>query len=262
MPNLNFDDQAQAFDRRAGLSPADSTRVAAAVMELSGPGWLLDLGAGTGVVGCDLAHLHQRYLGLDLSLPMLAVFRGKQLGKPTGMGWVQADGDRPWPVADASVGTLFCSRAAHLLSFAHLIEEAQRVAHAKGMSFVLGSVRRSEDSVRDALRREMRRLLKEQGIEGGGGRQLKARILDELEGLGGQKLAPRNVSSWSVQECPMDALKSWRSKNGLAGRAVPEDIRNLVLNRLETWARERWGSLEKNYPSTEYYELRAIRLGA
>ena len=89
-PAVSFDGQAADFDLRAGLPPGIARQVAAAVAELvpaasSAPanrGVVLDLGAGTGQIGEHLAGMcgargGGRYLGIDLSGPMLAVFRRK-----------------------------------------------------------------------------------------------------------------------------------------------------------------------------------------
>ena len=286
MSNLDFDGQALAFDQRTGLPMAASSRVAKAVAELARPrlersrlerpqfeqpqfeqpqsakpGCVLDLGAGTGVVGMDLAGLVETYIGLDLSLPMLTVYRRKMVGSDRYL-LIHGDGDRGWPVADGSVDLVFSSRAAHLLGLKHLVQELQRVARPEGAVLVLGSVRRDKKSVRDALRREMRRLLKAQGIDGKGGRKARRSIFDQLQERGAEALESRRPASWSVVERPADSLTSWRAKNGLAGQAVDAEVRRRVLDRVEAWARERWGDLSAAYPSTDYYELEAIRLPA
>ena len=78
-PKVTFDAQAADFDRRAGLPAGAARRIAAAVMELApaGRGVLLDLGAGTGQIGEHLSRGARGtgYVGLDLSGPMLDVFR-------------------------------------------------------------------------------------------------------------------------------------------------------------------------------------------
>ena len=103
---LTFDDQAQDFDRRAGLPPEACRSVAEAVAGMAdglvGP--LLDLGAGTGEIGLQLALQSRPYVALDLSVPMLASFRRKLgTGRPQVPG---TDPQVPGTDFEASAGRL------------------------------------------------------------------------------------------------------------------------------------------------------------
>src|SRR5262245_33066409 len=111
-----FDGQAEQFDDSAGLEPAVGRRVAQAILELSGATGddvILDIGTGTGAVGWHFAGLPNRYLGLDLSRPMLEIFRRKLGQLPPHMLLVQADGDRTWPIGARTVAVVFASRVVH-----------------------------------------------------------------------------------------------------------------------------------------------------
>jgi ubiquinone/menaquinone biosynthesis C-methylase UbiE len=75
-----FDRQAERFDRRAGLAPGVAREVAMALVRtvsLRADDVVLEIGAGTGAIGCELLQLGPRYVGLDLSHRMLDVFRRK-----------------------------------------------------------------------------------------------------------------------------------------------------------------------------------------
>jgi ubiquinone/menaquinone biosynthesis C-methylase UbiE len=262
---VSFDGQAADFDLRAGLPPGVAPRIAAALAELApaGSGVILDVGAGTGQIGEHLSRLcgarrQSRYLGMDVSGPMLAVFRRK-LGASGAL--VRADASAPpWPIASGRVKLVFLSRAAHLLPPAVLVEEALRVASPEGALAVLGSVKSEPESLRAVVRREMRRLLAEQGVEARRAGDSQHRIAEALEERGGEVLPVVTAASWAVVHRAGDSLAAWRAKSGLGGRAVTAEIQDRVLARLEDWIRERYGSLDVGRDATDRYELAAIRL--
>jgi SAM-dependent methyltransferase len=258
---VSFDGQAADFDLRAGL-PADATRrIAAALAELApaGGGVVLDLGAGTGQIGVHLAGAVSRYLGLDVSLPMLAGFRRK-LGARAAGALVRADAGAPWPIASGAVKLAFLSRAAHLLPREALVEETLRVARAEGAVIVFGRVKSEPESLRCVLRQEMRRLLAEHGVEARRAGAAHRRLAEALAKRGGEILPVITAASWTVVERARDAVGAWRAKAGLAGRAVAPEIQDRVLRRLEDWVGQRYGSLDVERGATERYELAAIRL--
>lgn len=264
--SVSFDGQAADFDLRAGLPAGVAQRIAAAVAELvpagnGRRGLVLDLGAGTGLIGEHLARVWRlRYLGMDVSGPMLAGFRRK-LGAGAGGALVRADAAARWPIASRGVNLVFLSRAAHLLPPAVLVEETLRVARPEGAWVVFGGVRSEPGSLRAVLRRQMRKLLAEYGeVEGRDASAAQHRIAAALTERGGEILPVRTAASWAVVERARDALAAWRAKPGLGGRAVTPAIQDEVLRRLEDWSRERYGSLDVARDATERYELAAIRL--
>lgn len=261
---VSFDGQAADFDLRAGLPDGVAQRVAAAVAELApaGSGVILDLGAGTGQIGEHLARVlgargRSRYLGIDVSGPMLAVFRRK-LG--AGGALVRADAGAPWPIASGRVKLVFLSRAAHLLPPALLVEETLRVASPEGALIVFGGVRSEPESLRAVLRREMRRLLAEHGVEARRAGDSKSSLAGALAERGGEVLPVQTAASWSVVHRAGDALAAWRAKEGLGGRAVMPEVQDSVLRGLEDWIRDRYGGLDVARDATERYELAAVRL--
>jgi SAM-dependent methyltransferase len=266
---VSFDRQAVDFDRRAGLPAGVAGRIAAAVAELApgGGGALLDLGAGTGQIGEHLvracgARGAFRYLGLDLSGPMLAVFRGRLAAVAGGARGtlVRADAAATWPIASGRVRLVFVSRAAHLLPTPVLVEETLRVASPAGAVVVFGNVRSDPESLRAVVRREMRRLLAEEGVEGRRAEEARRRLTGALAERGGEVLPVATAASWDVVHRAADALAAWRAKSGLGGRAIAPEVQDRVLARLEGWIRERYGGLEVARPATERYELAAVRL--
>jgi len=263
---ISFDRQASDFDLRAGLPVAAARQVAAALagMTPGENGAILDLGAGTGQIGEHLVREHlgrSRYLGLDVSAPMLAVFRRK-LGRLPGEGCalVQADAGAPWPIASGGVELIFLSRAAHLLPPDLLVKETLRVASPEGALVVFGGVRSRRESLRAILRREMRRLLAEHGTEGRNAAAAQRSLANAFAEHGGEALPVISAAIWPVVERARDALAAWRAKEGLGGKAVSPETQDSVLRRLEDWIRQSYGSLDVERETTERYELAAIRL--
>jgi hypothetical protein len=260
---LGQDRLAESFDPRGGLPLAAVERIAAAILGVapSPPGVLLDVGVGTGEIGACVARIPGlRYLGLDLSLSTLLRFH-RRLGRVGASAWrVRADADRPWPVRDGSVRIFFLSRAAHLLRFEPLVAEAMRAAHPDGAWVILGRVRREASSVRATLRRALHRLLGESGIESVSGEAAQHLLAAALARQGGTSMPPKVVATWTAAECPAGALATWRDKSCLAGIPLPAPVRDEVLDRLEAWARRRYGDLDTVRETSESYELSAVRL--
>jgi SAM-dependent methyltransferase len=268
-PTVSFDRQAADFDLRAGLPVGVARKVAEALVELVPPGRgvLLDLGAGTGQIGEPLAAVSRErgwvaYVGIDVSGPMLAVFRRKldSGGGGRGAGLVRADAAVRWPVASGSAGLVFLSRAAHLLPPSVLVAETLRVASPDGAVAAFGGVRADPDSLRAVLRRQMRRLLTEHGVEGRNAKEAQGRLVEALAEGGGEVLPVRAAASWTVVHRAADSLAAWRAKAGLGGRAIAPEVQESVLCRLEDWIRDRYGSLDVEREAIERYEVAAVRL--
>lgn len=256
MPSPPFDEQASRFDERAGL-PGDVCRaVARAVCEFAVEGGaVVEVGAGTGQIGLELARLHEGYVGFDVSPAMLDRFRASLRGGSVRAKLIVADGDRRWPVEDGSCRVVFGSRSLHLLRLDHIVAEIARVASPQGLTVLVGRVERERDSVRSRMRREMRRLLREAGHEGRGGSENASRLVEECAARGARVLEARAVAQWSVATAPADSLRSWSEKPGLASVSLDPLTKAEVLDRLRAWAVDEFGDLERTVPSREVYVL-------
>ena len=252
----SFDAQAAEFDLRAGLTDETGRAAAAAVVALAGarPGdLLLEVGAGTGLVGRWLLEHPVRYLGLDVSRPMLEAFHHRRAGAPL----IQADAARPWPLPDGAARAVFGSRALHLLLEEHVVGELFRVGGA-GAACVVGWVERPPESVKGRFAREMRRRLRERGYapRSAGGR----RLLEALRARGARELPRTVAASWPAFHSPRRALADWRSKDGLGGIVLPPGVQEEVLRELEEWAAAELGGLDAEHEVEESYVLEGARL--
>lgn len=256
-----FDAQAAEFDRRVGLPEMDCRGIAAAVLSLAGIGagkWgagkrVIEIGAGTGMIGRWFLDHPVRYAGLDLSRGMLEVFRRRAPGAPL----VQADGARRWPFPDGSVRTVFSSRAIHLLPLDHVVKELYRTGQP-GAALVLGWVEREPESVKARMSREMQRRLRERGFpaRSAGSR----RVLQACRERGAADLPKTAVVRWSARHTARQSLDDWRSKEGLGGIVLPPGVQEEILNELETWAVETFGGLDTARETEDAYVLEGVRL--
>jgi hypothetical protein len=272
-----FDVQAPEFDRRVGLPESVCRAVAAAVLELAAarPGDLvIEIGAGTGMIGRWFLEHPVRYAGLDLSRAMLEVFRRRPGGARAGL--VQADAARPWPLPDGAAAVVFSSRAIHLLPLAHVVAELFRVggqatagadsraagsdsrAAAGGAACLLGWVERPPESLKARLSRRMQELVRERGFapRAAGSRRLLAACVER-----GAALLPRIVvARWPARQTARQSLDSWRSKPGLGGIVLPPGAQEEVLAALEEWAARSFGGLDAEWHGEEAYVLEGVRL--
>lgn len=250
-----FDGQAAEFDRRVGLPEEYCRGIAAAVLSLAGAeagDRVVEIGAGTGMMGRWFLSHPVRYVGLDLSRGMLDVFRRRAPDAPL----VQADGARRWPLPDGSVHAVFSSRAIHLLPLEHVVGELFRVG--PGAACVLGWVEREPESVKARMSREMQRRLRERGFPArtAGSR----RVLAACRERGATDLPKTVVARWPVRHTVRQSLDDWRSKEGLGGIVLPPGVQEEVLTELEAWAVEAFGGLDAALETEDAYVLEGVRL--
>jgi|SRR6185295_16736492 len=255
----SFDEQAPEFDLRVGLPEEDCRKIAVAALRLARarPGdRMIEIGAGTGMIGRWFLNHPVSYVGLDLSRGMLEIFRHRPGVICAGL--VQADAARPWPLPDGSVRLVFSSRAIHLLPLEHVAGELFRVVSPDGGACVLGWVERRPESVKARLSREMQRRVRERGfpVRSAGGR----RLLDACRERGAAELPKTVVARWSVRHVPRQSIASWRAKAGLGGTLLPPGVQEEVLRELETWAVETFGDLDAARESQEAYVLEGVAL--
>lgn len=259
-----FDNQATAFEQRAGL-PAEFCRdIATNVIEIGKcrPGDLiLEIGPGTGQIA---EWLQQRvaYIGFDLSSGMLREAQRRLCHDTGNRSLVQANANESWPLTSASARVIFSSRALHLLDHEHVAFEVFRVASDDGATLILGRVERQHDSVRSRMAREMLERLRRHGFEGRRGKQETQKLIDSCRRRGAEALEFKPVARWDVSTCPRQSLDSWRCLTGLGGIPVPAKIRDEILNELETWAVKEFGGLDREVQSEETYVLRPLRIPA
>ncbi|MCM3870652.1 MAG: class I SAM-dependent methyltransferase [Pyrinomonadaceae bacterium] len=257
-----FDEQATAFEQRAGL-PADYCRdIATTVVEIGRMGpddLILEVGPGTGQIA-QWFHQSFRYVGFDLSGGMLRESQRRLSDDAGNRSLIQADANSSWPLASGRARVIFSSRALHLIDHEHVAGEVFRVAAADGATLIFGRVERDRDSVRSRMAKEMNERLRRRGFEGRRGEQQNPKLVDACRRRGAEALEFREVASWNVSTSPRQSLDSWRCLTGLGGIRVPAQTRNEILNELEGWAEEEFGGLDRDFEAKESYALRFLRI--
>lgn len=260
-----FDALAEGFDQRAGLDPAAAAGIAAGVLELVGPvaggHSAMEIGAGTGEIGLELARLAERYIGVDVSGPMLRLFRSKVQESPGPQPdplLVQADADRHWPVRGGSVSVVFASRVAHLLEVGHIVTESRRVCRSGGC-FVVGRVERT--GVKKVLRQQREAIAARRGLgQGRSGSRRTRGLLDAFVAAGAVPLPGRTVATWTATTSARQVITGWEAMPTMGGQDVDPSTRAAVLDELREWARAQLGDLDRREAFAEAYTLEGARL--
>jgi ubiquinone/menaquinone biosynthesis C-methylase UbiE len=258
-----FDGQADTYDQRVGLREAECREITQSVLSIAEvrPGdVVVEVGAGTGQVGRWLVQAGLRYVGFDLSQGMLGVFRRRM--DPASNTWMllQADGNRPWPLADATARVIFTSRAIHLLSLGHVAQEVFRIGKSDCAALIIGRVQRERDSIKASMKQALLRQLRRHGVQGHEGEQNQRRLLEACCEQGAQVLDPLVVSRWTVASTPWQSIDSWKTKPGLGGVDLPASIKQEILKELELWAEATFNGLHQPVESEEAYVLQGVRL--
>ena len=251
-----FDYQAESYDSRAGFSPDISCAIAQKILSIAqveANDLIVEIGAGTGIIGQWLIQSSCQYLGLDISDQMLDLFRKKLHNEKGNWELKQADANKILPVADSSTKTIFSSRTIHLLELEHIVNESFRIAHRQGAVFLMGKTQRQADSVRETMRKKMRNILQEHGLSQRQKEQKHSQLQDLFIERNSTRIDPIEVSSWQVSNTPQQSIDSWHQKEGLAGINPPTAVKESVLSELATWAETKFSSLETAIESKEAY---------
>lgn len=257
-----YEDQATVFETRAGIPDDAAARVAALVHAWGGiddSDLLLEIGAGTGVIGRWLATLPGRYLGLDSSPAMLQVFRPR-LPTDGSAVLVVADADRPWPVPTGAVRVVFGSRVLHLLDPPHALAEAMRVAHPEGALLLSGRVAHDRSSPRSLARAQLRELLRRRGLRPSptGGRP--DRLFQLAEQAGATPLPGRVVAVWPETVSVSRVIDWWRGKTSLGGINPDPRVAEEILAELTGWAARTYDDPTSPVTTRTRYLLEGVRI--
>src|SRR5918911_1705726 len=92
---------------------------------------------------------------------------------------------------------IFSARALHHVHVGHAAAETRRVLRPEGGWLLLGRVSRPSNSVKPTLRRQMRKLLEEEGYTGRDYQAYAEALFSALEATGGEPPGPRGAARWA-----------------------------------------------------------------
>ncbi|WP_413175682.1 class I SAM-dependent methyltransferase [Anabaena azotica] len=258
----SFDNQANSYDQRAGLSEELCRQIVEVVLscaEVQPDDLVVEVGAGTGIIGQWFVQSPCRYIGFDLSSNMLEVYKSRLNCNQDNWRLVEADGNQQWPVADTTARVIFSSRAIHLLDIKHTVNELYRVASDRTL-FMVGRIKRHKESVREQIRQQMQQQLQHHGLSGKRGEKNQHQLMELCVQRGGRKIEPVMVQEWKVTTTPQESLDNWQKKPGLGGINLPEQIKQNILDELRIWAKDKFGQLDQQMESQEAYILQGVDL--
>lgn len=259
---VSFEEHADSFESRSALPDGVPEQVAWAVRDYAGLGpedLIVEVGAGTGMIGQWLARLPGRYLGLDNSPAMLEVFAPRLAGNDTA-SVRHTDVNQPWPVPDRSARAIFGSRVFQLLDVDHLVAEANRVAHAHGAILIEGKFEMGRTAPKVVIRTKLRELLNERGLRPRQVQRLLRQVLRRADAAGGGILPPRTVATWQWPIRPQEVIDAWRLKGSMVGITPPAEVATAILDELTSWATGIYGDLTVPVSSEESYVLAGVQL--
>ncbi len=258
----SFDEQANNYDARTGLPAAvcrATVEAAIALAQADQEDLAVEVGAGTGQIGEAFVRSGLRYVGCDISKPMLEVFQRRLSPPAHDFLLVRSDAGQDWPVARETARIIFSARAIHLLSSEHIVQEVWRVAQHGGV-FLIGRVERPIDSLKARLREHMRRRMRELGLAPRDAGEHLRRLLGALRGRGAGSIEPLTVATWISGGRPIDVINSWTAKSGLGGVDTPLSIKNKILDDVKSWAEDKFGGLDKSFRWKECFTLYGVRI--
>lgn len=237
-----FDQQSKVYDKRAGLDEFLCKSIAGSIRDVSHllhNDRLVEIGCGTGQIGSQLDRL-SNYSGFDISSGMLDQFSAKY---PDLKGSIfRSDGKLPWLFEDNSVKVVFSSRALHWLDVDHVVKETYRVSSPSEAYLFVGRIERSPDCWEKSIRKHMHKLLKENRILPLDGQKNLEKVRVALMERGATVVDPIEVGSWRSSLNMNSVIKNWADKNGLAGKEVPDQLKNHILSELLKWAEKKYGT--------------------
>lgn len=245
-----FDITAPTFDRHRALPDGVAQAIRAAILgaiDARSPR-LLDLGAGTGRIGCAFVAAGDDYVGIDLSLGMLHAFAQRGSAR-----LVRADG-ACLPFRDATFDAVMLVQVfGGMRRWRAVLAEARRVLRPAG-AVVVGRTVAPPNCIDAQMKQRLAAILDEMGVKADRERT-REQALQALEEIAhGTRI---HAAAWSEERTPRAFLD--RHRTGARFAALPAPVKDEALRRLAAWARASFGSLEAAFPERHAFELRVFR---
>jgi ubiquinone/menaquinone biosynthesis C-methylase UbiE len=253
--SISFDRIASRYDATRGFPPEVDARLSAAFRQVSGlPGGarLLEIGVGTGRIAIPLASAGYRYIGLDISLKMMARLRGR-LPPGCDVALVRSDATR-LPLRDASVDGAVAVHVFHLIAdWEGAIAKLHRVIRPGG-ALALGFNESDEPALSDQLRERWRAIVHELG----GDTRRPGAQHNEVDRLMEATFRPPRrevLATWERRESLRERLDSLASRTNSDTWALPDSTLHESIARAEAWASATYGDLEQQHTTKAMFTV-------
>lgn len=246
---LSFDPVAADYDWSRYLSPEAQAQAARLLQEESGlaPGQpLLDAGVGTGRFALPLAQLGVPVVGLDISRNMLAQLQAKYAAHSSDsalpLRLARAD-LRRMPVTSHVFGAVLIVHILHLISdWQQVLQEVRRVLQPGGVLLLAQEVGARGYPTRE----HYFELARAQGIVRQNlGSRNREEIHDYLQANGAEVArVDAGRLHWHQQFPVRRTLEALRKRTWSSFWTIPESDNEALVADTETWALQKYGSLD------------------
>ncbi|HLW03206.1 MAG TPA: class I SAM-dependent methyltransferase [Ktedonobacterales bacterium] len=249
--SLGFDRAAPRYDATRGYPLDVAEQIGAAIIEAAAAAAdtrFLEVGVGTGRIALPVARQGYDYTGVDISALMLDRLRAKvtelqqsatSTARPIHLQLVMAD-MTALPFPNASFDVVVAVHVFHLVrAWKQAVEEVLRVLRSGGVFLHCWDEYLSGD---EALRERWVQIVRELGGEVGIiGAERRSAVTDYLRERGFTVEVLRTVI-WETQESPRAAFDYIAQRVWSRTWLVPDDIFAASIQRLESWATNRYGA--------------------
>lgn len=256
--DFSFDKRvAKQYDAQRTHPPEVAQQIGEAIAAQAGLGArVLEIGIGTGRIAWPVVEAGCQVVGFDLSWDMLGeVFQGKT-NQPN-LGILQADMHH-MPVTHKQFDAVLAVHVLHLATDWHqVLKEAARGLRPGG-AFIQGDDWIDPQSVTGQLRDELRRqamALSPQTRPPAAGVS-KQQFLAELGGSERQELI---AAEWTTWLSPNERLEAVQKRMDAESWMFPDEIFNILFQKLQAFAAETWDNLDEKQPVTRRFLLTVTR---
>lgn len=213
----------------------------------------MDLGAGTGRFGRAFVEAGDRYIGVDISRPMLAEFAGHC----SSARLIQADGTQlPFPDRVFDLVLLM-----HVLSgidkWRNLLGECVRVLKPGGFVAV-GHVTGSMAGIDARMKRQLNYILEALGVVSRNARKSREEPLVWLHSAASRGTQV-TAATWTAQRTARQFLD--RHRTGARFSSLPVKVREQSMKELSAWASKAFGSIDDAFPEEFSFVVHIFKIG-
>ncbi len=185
-----------------------------------------------------------RLTGVDLSMAMMQALQAKIAGSALRLDLARADVVR-LPFPDNRFDVIYAAHVLHLVNgWREAVNEARRTLRPGGC-LVVSWHRRVADSPNVLLRKELHRLAEQHGVNTKRpGAQSEDEILDELRNWD-EQVRVVNVADWTEPSMPAQIIADLDRQIFSETWMIPREVLDAVIPVLRVWAREKYGSLDR-----------------